>query len=84
MGITETTFNGISAIIVKGQTYFNAGQYAEILRNGELNPKNKISYDQESKISTIYIGENLIEIPFTDENIQIYKGQTYFNTRFYR
>ncbi|MDD4429465.1 MAG: copper amine oxidase N-terminal domain-containing protein [Paludibacter sp.] len=82
--ITETTFNGMRAIIVNGQTYFNAGQYAEILRNGELNPKNKISFDQDSKISTIYIDEDLIKIPFTDENIQIYKGQTYFNTRFYR
>lgn len=82
MEVTETTFKGMSAIIVNGQTYFNAGQYAEILRNGELNPKNKISYDQVSKTSTIYIDGKLIEIPYTDENIQIYKGQTYFNTRF--
>ena len=84
MEVTETTFKGMSAIIVNGKTYFNAGEYSSILENGELNSKNKISYDKDSKVSTIYIDGNLIKIPFTDENIQIYKGQTYFNTKFYR
>ncbi len=81
--VTETTFKGIRAIEVNGQVYFNANEYSEILRNGELNPKNIIAYDKGTQTSTIHLNGETTVIQRNDENIQIYKGQTYFHTRFY-
>jgi hypothetical protein len=74
--VKETTWNGMKAIEKDGVVYFNAHDYY-------VKTSNKIYYDSNTKISTINKNGEITKISFNDENVQIYNGTTYFNSKFY-
>lgn len=80
--IKPTTFQGMQAIEKNGIIYFCATDYA--FKIERINPLNHIKYDSNTKASTIFVNSETIEVPYTDENVQIYLGLTYFNSKFYR
>jgi len=93
-GVIETTYKGLSAIIVNGETYFSAGIYKYNIRL--KNNNNDILWDLNSnpKTHSIHIeGKQDTVIPLTDGNIIYYNGATnkldknafiYYNTKFYQ
>lgn len=81
--IKETTFNGIRAIEIDGITYFSAIDYnRQICR--ESNSPDGVKYDSNTRTSTIVNNGTEIKIVFNNENVQIYNGTTYFNSKFYK
>ncbi len=82
--VQRTTWNGMDAIIKDGQTYFSVVEYNNIIGKGEANPLNYVTYNQNTKESTIILNSQSTVIPFNDENVQIYNHKTYFNSKFYR
>ena len=92
--VTETTFNGLNAIIVDGETYFSAGSYKYNIRL--KNNNNDILWDLNSnpRKHIIHIEEKQdIIIPLINGNALYYNRIThkldkdaflYYNIKFYQ
>lgn len=83
--IEETTFNGLKAIIVDGQIYFDRSDYTEKFYYQKT--INKAEYGWDKINNTLIYRVNDIEdiiIPITQDDVKIYLGKTHIHSKYYR
>lgn len=80
--VQKTTYNGMEAIIKNGITYVRLHDYINKIQEGELNSPNVCTFNQQTKLTTIYYNGEKIEIPFVDENAQIIEDGFYINSKY--
>lgn len=74
-----TTYNGIAAIEVDGEIYYDRREQTE--KYLERNP-DAVTTSDENQITRTLNGETII-IPVNDENIKAYRGRSYVHIRFF-
>jgi hypothetical protein len=86
-GVVETTYNGIKAITINGDTYFNLKDYSEKFTPFEwgYDKSKHAAYLAEYESETSVIKRKLLEVDLNDpETHVIHQGQTYVSIEYYR
>jgi hypothetical protein len=87
--VKETTYNGLPAVEVNGETYFWLRPYAIEIDNKYSNvyghdENNNVTWDEESQSFVITLQGKQTVIPNTPENIQQGPGGSYINIKYYQ
>lgn len=82
--VKETTYKGLPAIETNGETYFDGYRYDTLIRKIDPDSRMILHEDDQGKTIIITLHGEQTAIPLTNENIQIYYGRSYINTKFYQ
>lgn len=84
-GVTETTFNGIRAIIVDGTTYFNGRGYVDKYMTLGAAYSPSYGYDKSRKMLTYLTSDgNTIDVTDNADALYIISGFSWINAKYYR
>jgi len=82
--VTETTFNGLKAMIIDGVTYFDRNDYGTKFYDHKDFNKAQYGYDKTKNIIIYQLNGIDEQINISKDDVKIYLGRTWIHSKYYR